>query len=211
MTTETEHDMHDLGPVARQVAGLLDGVSEEHLDAPTPCPAYRVRDLLGHLLELTQAFTASGRKELGPLTDTSPDDPAAVKPSLDGDWRGRLRRQLDDLVEVWRAPEAWEGTTRAGGVTLPGPIAGQVALNELLVHGWDLSRATGQPFTADDASVQVSIGLLSQALGDDAREGTGFGSVVPVPDDASPLDRAVGLSGRSPEWTPPGGSGGPTG
>ncbi|TDC76207.1 TIGR03086 family metal-binding protein [Streptomyces hainanensis] len=200
----TTHDIPlDLGPAARGVAGLLDGVGDERFAAATPCPDYRVEDLLRHLLGLTLAFRAAARKEFGPLTDLSPTDPAAPVLSLDGDWRGRLRGQLDELAAAWGEPAAWAGETRAGGVTLPAAVLGRVALNELLLHGWDLARATGQPYPADEASARAAIALLSAQTEDAAREGTGFGPVVPVPDDASSLDRAIGLGGRDPSWTPP--------
>jgi uncharacterized protein (TIGR03086 family) len=194
----TTHDMLDLEPVARRVAGLLDGVDEGDFGAATPCPGYTVAGLLGHLLGLTAAFTAAARKDFGPATAT---DPGSVPPPpLTGDWRGRLRRQLEELVAAWREPAAWEGETQAGGVTLPGAVAGHVALNEVLLHGWDLARATGQPYESDDASARASIALLSQETSDEARAGTGFGPVVPVPEGASLLDQAVGLSGRRPGW-----------
>jgi uncharacterized protein (TIGR03086 family) len=197
----TEQDMLDLEPVARQLAGLLDGVDEKNLGAATPCPEYAVADLLSHLLGLTVAFRDAARKELGAATQADPG--TAPLPPLPRDWRAELRRQLDELVVAWREPGAWEGDTQAGGVTFPAVVAGQVALNEVLLHGWDLARATGQPYACDEASARVSIGLLSQQTSDEEREGTGFGPVVPVPQDASPLDRAVGLSGRRPSWAPP--------
>ncbi|MGP3967914.1 TIGR03086 family metal-binding protein [Streptomyces sp. 6N223] len=203
MTTshESRHSHPDLEPVARELAGLLDGVPEEAFGAATPCPGYAVRDLLGHLLGLTAVFTAAARKDLGPQTATDPG--SLPPPPLTGDWRERLRRQLDELVAAWRDPAAWEGETQAGGVALPGAVAGLVALNEVLLHGWDLARATGQPYGCDDASARASMELLSQETSDEARAGTGFGRVVPVPEDAPLLDRAVGLSGRRPDWTPP--------
>ncbi|MDT0307085.1 TIGR03086 family metal-binding protein [Streptomyces sp. DSM 44917] len=201
--SEETNAMADLGPVARGVAGLLDGVGEDRLDDPTPCEEYRVRDLLRHLLGLTLAFRAAGRKELGEYTRTNPADPESRPPSLGGDWRGRLREQLEGMAEAWRDPAAWEGTTEAGGVTLPGAVAGQVGLNELLVHGWDLAVATGQPYACDEASARVSIALLSHETDDADRDTSGiFGHVVPVPPDAPLLDRAIALSGRRPDWTP---------
>jgi uncharacterized protein (TIGR03086 family) len=203
-TMNTDQELIDLRPAARQLAALLDGVGEDRFDAPTPCPDYRVRDLLQHLMGLTLAFRDAGRKDLGPGTSVAPDAPDAPRPALDGDWRERLRAQAAEMADAWRAPEAWEGDTQAGGVTFPAAIAGRVALDELVMHGWDLARATGQPFTCDDASAEVCIALLSQDADEASRAGTGFGPVVPVPAGASALERAVGLSGRDPAWTPPG-------
>ncbi|KAB8163712.1 TIGR03086 family protein [Streptomyces sp. 3MP-14] len=197
----------DLGPVTERLAGLLDGVTEDHFDAPTPCPDMAVRDLLSHLLGLTLAFRDAARKELGPATDVSPGDPNALMPAPVGDWRGQLRSQLAELVEAWRDPAAWRGETRAGGIDLPGQVAGAVALNEVLIHGWDLARATGQPYDVDPESAGVSIELLAADADDPkSRENGPFGPAQPVPAGATPLERAVALSGRTPSWTPPNGA-----
>ena len=91
--------------------------------------------------------------------------------------------------------------TQAGGVTLPAPIAGRVALNELVVHGWDLARATSQPFDPAESAVRGSFELLAAST-DPAQREPIFGPVVPVPEDAPLLDRAIGLSGRDPAWSP---------
>ncbi|MDG9705501.1 TIGR03086 family metal-binding protein [Streptomyces sp. DH37] len=194
-------DMLDLEPPARRMALVLEGVGDERLPAPTPCEGVSVGDLLHHVLGLSVAFRDAARKELGPTTRT---DPASSRPSaalLPADWRGAVPRALDELVAAWRDPAAWEGTTQAGGVTLPAAVAGHVALNELLIHGWDIARATGQAYDCDEASLRASIGLLSQSTDEAERAGT-FGPVVEVPGDAPLLDRAVGLSGRRPSWTP---------
>ncbi|MEU0271988.1 TIGR03086 family metal-binding protein [Streptomyces sp. NPDC006307] len=188
--------MFDLGSTARRVAALLDGVGDDRLDAPTPCPDYAVRQLLGHLAGLALAFRDAARKDFGPTTDTSPE---GALPTLDGDWRTALPRRLDELAAAWRAPEAWEGTTRAGGVTLPGEVAGMVALNELLLHGWDLARASGQEYAADEEALRVCEALLAPTA-DSPEERGPFGPPVKVSDGAPLLDRVVGLSGRRPDW-----------
>ncbi|MET9426476.1 TIGR03086 family metal-binding protein [Streptomyces sp. NPDC003036] len=188
--------MFDLGPTARRVAALLDGVGDDRLDAPTPCPDYAVRHLLGHLAGLALAFRDAARKDFGPTTDTSPE---GALPTLDGDWRTALPRRLDELAAAWRAPEAWEGTTRAGGVTLPGEVAGMVALDELLLHGWDLARASGQEYAADEEALRVCEALLAPTA-DSPDERGPFGPPVKVSDGAPLLDRVVGLSGRRPDW-----------
>jgi uncharacterized protein (TIGR03086 family) len=188
--------MVDLEGPARQVALLLDGVDDDQLSAPTPCESYAVRDILQHLDGLTAAFRDAATKTLGPTTQTDPSQPA---PPLASDWRSRIPRQLEELVAAWRSPEAWEGMTQAGDVTLPAADAGRIALNEIILHGWDLARATGQEFTCDSASLEVSIALLSQSTDPADRQGM-FGPVVEVAPDAPLLDRAVGLSGRRPDW-----------
>ncbi|WP_406422963.1 TIGR03086 family metal-binding protein [Streptomyces sp. NBC_00842] len=187
----------DLGPAARQVAALLDGIEEKQLTDPTPCPDYAVRELLAHLVGLSKAFRDAARKDLGPTTDSSP---AAALPVLGDDWREALPPLLDELVTAWRDPAARQGMTRAGGVDLPGEVAAMVALNELVVHGWDLARSTGQAYEADEASLRVSLGMLTPR--DGIPRPDIFGPPVPVPADAPLVDRAIAMSGRRPDWQP---------
>ncbi|GGS72836.1 TIGR03086 family metal-binding protein [Streptomyces violaceus] len=187
----------DLGPQAAVVARLAEGVTDEQLAAPTPCPQYAVRNVLGHLAGLAVAFRDAGRKDLGVTTDT---DPGSALPEIGQGWREELPKVLGELAEAWRDPAAWTGMTRAGGVDLPGEIAGLVATDELVIHGWDLARATGQSYAPDPVALQVCHDFLVAAA-DDADRGDIFGPVVRVEADAALLDRAVGLSGREPGWT----------
>ncbi|MGX1912879.1 TIGR03086 family metal-binding protein [Streptomyces phaeochromogenes] len=190
----------DLGPQALVVARLAEEVGEEQLDAVTPCPEYAVRHLLGHLAGLSAAFRDAGRKDLGATTDT---DPTSRLPDVTPGWRAELPKVLGELAEAWRDPAAWTGETRAGGVDLPGEVAGVVAADELVVHGWDLARATGQAYAPDAAALNAAYAMLAPSV-DDPSRGTIFGPVVPVPDEAPLLDRVIGLSGRDPGWAPTG-------
>ncbi|WP_093895912.1 TIGR03086 family metal-binding protein [Streptomyces sp. Ncost-T10-10d] len=188
----------DLEPAARQIAGLLDGIDEQQLADPTPCPDYTVRELLAHVVGLTTAFRDAARKDFGPTTDTAPD---AALPVLPDGWREALPSLLDELVTAWRDPAARQGMTRAGGVDLPGEVAAVVALDELVIHGWDLARSTGQKYEADEASLLVSLAMLTPSDTVPRSEHI-FGPPIPVPDDAPLVDRVVAMSGRRPDWQP---------
>jgi uncharacterized protein (TIGR03086 family) len=94
--------------------------------------------------------------------------------------------------------------TRAGGIDLPGEVAAVVALEELVLHGWDLARATGQPYECDDRALDAVGGFVLQFAGPDQADlrGDAYGAPVELPASASHLDRVVALSGRNPSWTP---------
>ncbi|WP_228973553.1 TIGR03086 family metal-binding protein [Streptomyces sp. DH12] len=194
---ETSIERVDLGPVARRVAGLVSRTEDRWLDLPTPCPDYAVRELLAHIGGLALAFRDTARKEFGPTTDTDPGD---ARPVLAEEWRTSIPRRLEELAEAWREPGAWEGVTRAGGVELPGSVAGLVAFDELLVHGWDLARATGLPYAPDDDELRVSYAFQAPSAAERVDGKGPFGPPVPVPDGAPLLDRVIGLSGRRPDW-----------
>jgi uncharacterized protein (TIGR03086 family) len=181
------------------MTALLAGVSDARLDARTPCPDYSLGDLVEHVGGLAVAFRSAAAKELGEFTSQAPQPSAA---RLGADWRVEIPRRLDALAEAWRKPDAWSGMTQAGGVDLPGPVAGMVALNELTLHGWDIAVASGQEYAPSEEELAPVLEFLTAASAPDqaaAREGL-FGPVVEVPADAPTLDRVLGLSGRSPHW-----------
>ncbi len=188
--------MIDLTPATRQLTHLLSGVTDDQLTARTPCEEYTLGDLIDHIDNFARAFTAAARKDFGPATTATPD-PAASH--LGPDWRTRVPARLETLAEAWAEPGAWEGDTQAGGVTLSADVMGRFALDEIVVHGWDLARATDQPYTCDQESLDVVQALVTpQPNGDPSGP---FGPPFPVPADAPQLDRVIGYTGRDPHWS----------
>lgn len=189
----------DLAPAASRVARLIPGISDDDLAAPTPCRDADVGALISHLLGLCEAFR--GGAEKAPDNGPRPGDGPA--PPLAPDWRTALTARLDALVAAWRVPGALTGTTSVGGVEMPAEVTAVVALDELVLHGWDVALATGQPYEADPGSVQACLGFVAAAARPDGVPGL-FGPTVPVAEDAPAFDRLLGLSGRRPGWLPPG-------
>ena len=144
--------MVDLGSAAAQMSRLLERVTDDQLTQPTPCPAYTLGDLIDHVSGLSQAFTAAATKDIGSATS---QDPSGDASRLGDDWRTRIPKQLAALADAWRDPNSWEGITQAGGIDLPAAIAGKIALNELVIHGWDVAKATGQDTTLDPELVEA--------------------------------------------------------
>ncbi|MEY2582162.1 MAG: hypothetical protein QOE09_2011 [Ilumatobacteraceae bacterium] len=190
----------DLKPAAEQMARLLEGVPDDALDSPTPCPRYCLRDLIGHIGGFALAFKAAAEKDLGDMTS---QPPAVRETVLEPDWRERIVRDLDALAAAWQTPAAWQGMTQAGGVDLPGEIAGRVVLDELVVHGWDIAMASGQPYHSDDTMLREVEATVRQFRGENQGDVPGlFGPVVEVSPESSPLERLLGLTGRDPSWSP---------
>jgi uncharacterized protein (TIGR03086 family) len=185
--------MLDFQPATTRLAGLLADITDEQLSEPTPCEHYTLGDLLEHVNGLSVAFTWAATKAPESQGNAGPSGDASRLPA---DWRTRIPAQLDELARAWTDPSAWAGMTRVGGVDLPAPAAAGFGLNEVVVHGWDISRTTGQPYDADPGAVAACLELVSQ---DGPREGI-FGPIVKVQDDACALDRLLALTGRDPAW-----------
>jgi uncharacterized protein (TIGR03086 family) len=191
----------DLGPAAEALSTVVQGDDPAQLDAPTPCPDYTVAALLDHIDLLVVAFADAARKEN--LETDGSSAPPGVAANLDPEWQTKIPRHLDALAEAWRDPDAWTGMTAAGSIEMPGEVAGVVATEELVVHAWDLARATGQDLATDPASLDAAMQMLGQFQepGKEAEPGAAFGTVVETSDDAPLLDRVVAFSGRDPSWT----------
>ena len=194
-------DSIDLGPAAQQLAQLVSNVTDGQHTAPTPCPHYQVADLVEHIGTMARAFAAAGRKETSSLTDQQPAGDAARLPA---DWRTRIPRDLATLAEAWSGPEAWDGTTRIAGMDSPADMVGVTLADELVVHGWDLAQATGQPFAPDPAAVRAARSFLDLFAGPDAPAGdeVAFGPSRSAPADAAALDQVLALAGRDLSWAP---------
>jgi len=179
------------------MTGLIAGVRDDQLGAPTPCPAYTVGDLAEHIGGLALAFTAAARKEELP---DSAAGPAGDVSRLEPGWRQRIARDLELLADAWRDPAAYDGTATAGGIEMPGPVAATVALNEVVLHGWDLATATGQQLAVRDEDVATCFTFVEPTTlpEHEAMRAGLFGPVVPVPADAPALDRLLGAAGRRP-------------
>jgi uncharacterized protein (TIGR03086 family) len=191
----------DLGPAAQRLADLVARVGDDELGKPTPCPAYTLGDLIEHVGGLALAFTAAANKDGGRYADQAASGDAS---RLGEDWRARIPRDLTTLAEAWRDPAAWAGTTRIAGSDSPAEVVGLVAADELVVHGWDVARATGQLYDCEPELLAAAGSFLAMFASPDAPAGpdVAFGPSRQVRADAPELDRVVALAGRDPGWSP---------
>lgn len=185
--------MHDLGPAARELSRVAAHLADDDLDRPTPCEDWSVRVLIGHLLGLSAHFAGVARHEAasrgGPPVD------------LPDDWRALLDARLADLAAAWREPGAWEGDGEAGGVAMPNADLGVVALEELVLHGWDLATAVGTDFTVAEDDIVPVAGFVAGFEHASVEQRTGlYGPVVPAA--AGGFDRVLALAGRDPHRPP---------
>jgi uncharacterized protein (TIGR03086 family) len=187
----------DLEPTTVEAARIAAAVRDDQLSGPTPCTDLPVGAVLHHLLTLSIAFTGAARKEpQGPGPEPDADQ-------LPADWREQLPRHLDVLAAAWRDPNAWDGSTEIAGMTLPASEVGVIALNEVLVHGWDVAVSIGQEYRPDDAAVRACLQFARQiAVDSPEMRDAMYAPAVPVPDDAPVLDRLIGQAGRDPSWRP---------
>ena len=175
------------------VLDVVNGIRPDQLGAPTPCSEYDVSKLLNHLLYWGPSLTGAARKE-----PVSPPDAPESEVDIPADWQAAMVAYLTKLTDAWSEAAAWEGTTRMGGPTeMPAALVGSMVTGEMVIHGSDLARATGQ-HVEFDADLLASVHKELQANVEWGRDMGVYGPEVPVPADAPLLDRILGLTGRNP-------------
>jgi uncharacterized protein (TIGR03086 family) len=187
------------------------GVGLDQFDLPTPCDAYDVRHLIGHLVAVMQrvAVVGAGGSPFEVPQEVIVADDAVVEAFTEAAHR---------VQEVWTA-DVLDRLVTVPWAQLPGRIVMAIYTSEVSAHTWDLATATGQtpdwhepsiafayeairiglPAEGRRAAVEAALEAMDEATrAEVAAEGAPFGEVVDVPADAPLIDRLVAWTGRDP-------------
>lgn len=171
--------LDELGPL---LMGVVDNITPDQLDKPTPCAQFTVRGVLEHMVGGATMFTAAFRGEQPATPDTS-DLLAAFGPAL-----GALGAAMHE-------PGALDRTIEAPFGSVPASAFAQFVVLDGLVHGWDLATATGQPYEPPDSLVADVMAFAPGAL-ESMRDGDTFAAPVEPPASATPIERLAAFTGR---------------
>lgn len=184
--------MSDVATAWRRVAAAfthrVDAVAPAAWGNSAPCDGWVARDIVRHLTEWVPPFLAAGaaiETQPGPSVD---DDPAAA-------WR-HLCAVIESILEAPDVSARRFEHPRAGSHALDDAIA-QFILGDVLIHTWDLARATHQDETLEPELVTTMLAAMEPM--EDALAASGhYGRPVPVPDDADDQTKLIALLGRQP-------------
>lgn len=174
---------------------LVAAVAPEAWENPSPCAEWTARDVVGHIIDMHRVMFRSL------------DGPPSPAPALADDPLGAFRAARADIEALLADPElaASVHDTPGGRMSVAEHVDG-VPSADLVLHGWDLARATGQDDTMDPDELERSWHLvehLPEQMRIPGAFGPGivvFGPEVPVPADAPLQDRVLGKIGRDPHW-----------
>jgi uncharacterized protein (TIGR03086 family) len=167
---------------------VVAAVRPDQLDDPTPCTGWTVRNVINHMVTGNLMFISIVAGGLPPdrSADHLGDDYLAA-------FRDAVRRlsgafvEHDVLANRYRTPVG-EG---------PGALLVSMRFNEMVVHSWDLARATGQSTDFDPDLVAASLASFQAAPVLPRGEGKPFQAEQPVPPDATVADRLAAFMGRA--------------
>ncbi len=189
-------DLHkEMAAAAAEDARVVAGASTGALDRPTPCTDWDLRTLLNHTI-LWTAYSAERRAR----DEKLPDDLMTTDFTAQPDYSQAYAAQLDRAVAAWSEPGAWDRELAMMGTPTPSADVGALLVAEMVLHGWDIARATGQDYHCDGPVLAAAAEAVA-ANAELFRKYEGFAAPVPLPPDAPEFDRLLAATGRDPAWT----------
>ncbi|MDT0300760.1 TIGR03086 family metal-binding protein [Streptomonospora wellingtoniae] len=164
----------------------VEGVPEGRWASPTPCPGWTARDLLRHMIDNHTNMPSYVGVAIELRTSVE-DDPVAAWHEA----RSALQEVLDDPEQAAKEFDGYFGR-----ISLARTVDDFLGF-DLVVHAWDLARATGQDETLPAAEV-TRVFEGARRLGDTLRMEGVCGPEVSVPESASEQDRMLAYLGRRP-------------
>lgn len=165
-------------------------VRAEHLDQPTPCSEWNVKELLNHTIGVMFGIAGGVSGQPGPAGDA---------PDFTAD--GGTQQAFDDAaaasIAAWSADGVFDGPVNIGAGEMPAEAAIGINVLDTLTHAWDLAEALGKDRSMDPAVAEAALAAAKMTVSDEIRPGR-FGPAVDVGADAPAHDRLAAFLGRHP-------------
>ena len=178
----------------QQILPILSGVRPAQLSASTPCSDWNVQNLINHNLKVAQFFyeVIAGTGSADPSVMGAVNDPLPPEGGRAAFEAGTAR-----VLEAIKAPGVLEKVFDTPFGPMPGGHFLMLPVGDIVLHKWDLAKATNQNVSLDSGLAEACFGALSQGI-EQGRQAGFFGPEVTVPINASIQDKLLGLSGRTP-------------
>jgi uncharacterized protein (TIGR03086 family) len=179
-----------LEAIVPALEATVDRIQGMQMNDPTPCSEFTVHDVLNHMIVLGGTFSYMFRGE---------EPPHLTPPPVYG-WvpKQEFCEVMDDLLDAVRSPGAMERPIASPVGEVPGDTFARFVAVDGLLHGWDLATATGTTFEIPDDVVAEVERFASTAITPEMRDAGMFAAPTAAPPDATPLERLVAFSGRTP-------------
>lgn len=165
---------------------LIANVEEGAWSNQSPCEDWTARDVVRHVIDVhAMVLKPTGRG-------------LSTAPSVDDDPLGAFRAARAEVAAVLADPQlaTMEYHGHFGRSVVQETIDSFLGF-DLVIHGWDLARATGQDTTLDPAEVE-RVWAQAEQLGDALRSPGVCGQPVEIPEDSSRQDQLLAYLGRDP-------------
>jgi uncharacterized protein (TIGR03086 family) len=164
---------------------VVDQLTPDQFDNPTSCANFTVAGVLEHMIGGATHFSPAFR-----------GGAAGSAPPLEGELTDRWSRAMTELLSALHSPGAQERTVTAPFGEVPVAAFARYTAFDGLVHGWDLSRATGLAYEPPDELVAEVDAFARSFVQPAMRDGDTFAAETTVGSGATALERIVAFSGR---------------
>lgn len=168
----------------------VDAIKDDQWHDPTPCGDWDVREVLHHIVygNLWVAPLVEGEtiEQVGDRVegDILGDDPV-----------GAARASAVAAADAFRAPGAMDRPVAVSYGPISGARYASHRFLDVLIHGWDLAKGTGQDTALEDDLVAACWQIVEAERDMFAASGM-FDDAVVVPDDAPLQTRLLAALGR---------------
>ena len=169
-------------------AAIAHQVARDQWTVSTPCPDWTARDLVEHVIGFHEFLLL---RPLGIRAQRPRDDPAAR-------WDATATALFGALASEGAVDRATE--LPGGGTSTPATMLGALT-TDVLVHTWDLARATQLEPNLDDTLCRAALAAARQ--NGINRDGVMIGPEHAVDDRADAATKLAAFYGRDPRWSPP--------
>src|SRR5580692_294499 len=137
---------------AANAAQAANAANAENLDQKTPCTDWDLRTLLNHTI-LWTSYSAERRAH----GESVPEELMTKDFTVEPGYQAAYAAQLGRAVQAWSDPKAWQGDIGVMGEATPAADVGAMLIMEMVLHGWDVARATGQEYTCETAVAEAVL------------------------------------------------------
>lgn len=163
-------------------AGVLAQVSDDQLDAPSPCVEWTAKDVIEHVIGGNQWVRHRAGLDPVPVPD---------------DRDGQANATAAGAQEVFAAPDGLTRTFSLPFGDVPGAVFLGIRTADVYTHAWDLAKATGQSTDLDPAVGAQCLDAAKQFLPPTLRgAGKAFGDEQSCPPDRPVADQLAAFLGR---------------
>jgi uncharacterized protein (TIGR03086 family) len=170
---------------------IVAAIQADQWEVPTPCEAWDVRTLMTHIVggNYWAVELASG-KTIADVGDRLDGDVLGADPV------GAYNASSQAAAAVFEKPGALDAPCAVSYGPIPGSVYAGHRFLDVLIHGWDLAKATGQNTKLDPALVIACREVVDPQLG--MIQGSGmFGNPAGAPDNADPQTQLLAILGRA--------------
>ncbi|MDP1793927.1 MAG: TIGR03086 family metal-binding protein [Acidimicrobiales bacterium] len=171
-------------------SAVVDAVPSDKWDAASPCEGWTARHVIGHVIggmQVISAVQTGVEAEFGDPLAAAGDDPAT-------NYTAARDLALESLTEENLA----QSVDGPGGGKMPlDQLIGMILANDVLIHTWDLAKATGGDATLDPELCEAALQGL-EPMDAMVRSAGVFGAKVDAPADADVQTKLICFTGRRP-------------